>query len=631
MSKNKFRTSMTSGSGYGVTRTVNADGSVTLSGIATGSYAYNLGYYDFENVPMILSGGVSEDVYLSVWRNNAYYESDVGDGVAVSDKTGSYQIRLRFRSGADTNGITIYPMLRDATDLDPTWAPYGTFTGIVNVSKRTMSLDTAPLFDGYSGVRITVGTDDDGDPIVFFAGNENGRVLEIQNPFGTQAMANNILNDIRGYQYQPLKATGALLNPAAEIGDGISVNGVYSGLYMRATTFGQLMEANVEAPVDEEIEHEFAVETPTDRAFSRFVASTRASITLNSNEIASEVIRATTAEQTLSSNLSQTATEIRAEVTEVDNNKLNHTRTNTSFGWTLTSSGFFINKSGNVNVFTANKDGIKIQGNAEVTGKITATSGYIGNGSSGFTINSTYFANGKSSLTDNKSGVYIGTNGIALGANSAFKVTSSGAVTATNLTITGGSINLNNGAFKVTTSGAVTASNLTVTGGSININNKFRVDSQGNLYATSGTFEGNIYAKNILYGGSAGTYPGAGITGGTVGTGQLTNYCNGGVGGGVNFNSMEGETRTANVYANNVAVIGSGLCACGHHTGGWDGVGVSVGRIPVPQYATRNEYATIPVWAGGAVIGYGELNYKSVYQSAIVGYGALRTGGSDNI
>ena len=72
-----------------------------------------------------------------------------------------------------------------------------------------------------------------------------------------------------------------------------------------------------------------------------------------------------------------------------------------------------------------------------IDGAITARSGYIGNGSSGFTINNTYIGNGKTTLTDANAGVYVGTDGISLGANSTFKVDSSGNLTATSATISG--------------------------------------------------------------------------------------------------------------------------------------------------------------------------------------------------
>lgn len=364
----------------------------------------------------------------------------------------------------------------------------------VNVAKRAYDVEISQQFDGYSAVRIYVGTDDEGNAIVYEAGNTTGRTLEIKNDFGTQQMAEDILADIQGYQYQPLVAQNALLDPAAEMGDGVSVNGVYSGLFVRATTFGRLMASDISAPTDQEIAHEYSVDTAaTDRAFSRFVASTRSSISVNSTEIEAEVARATTAEENLSSritinaesitsevqratgaesNLSsritQNAESISATVTEVGK-KLDHTRNNSSFGWSLNSTSFSINANNSQSIFYADTNGIKIRGNAEVTGKITATSGYIG-GSSGFTINATAIYNGKSSLTANKAGVYIGTNGIALGSLA-----------------------------------------------SDNTHSKFQVDSAGNLYAQNGTFAGSVYAKNIKSGGSTyGYFNGSGISSNSI-------------------------------------------------------------------------------------------------------------------
>lgn len=384
----------------------------------------------------------------------------------------------------------------------------------VNVARRAYNVDIATQFDGYSGVRIFVGTDDEGNPIVYEAGNTNGRVLDINNEWGTQAMANNILSEIMGYRYQPLEAQAALINPAAEMGDGLTVNGVYTGLFERETTFGRLMASDIKAPTDEEIAHEYFTDTATsDRAFNRFVRNTKASISISATEIAAEVSRATeaeedlssritvnatsiqtevnrataaegnlstritqtsnaitaevsraiAAEQELTSQLTLTASEIRADVTEMNNAKLDHTRTNSSFGWKLTSTGFTLNASGNRKVFEANADGVKITGNGEFTGKITASEGYIGNGANGFTIRASAITNGKATLNDNYDGIYIGTDGIALGSK-----------------------------FKVDRYGNVTASNLSITGGSISIGNNFSVDSVGNMSAQSLTLRGTL-------------------------------------------------------------------------------------------------------------------------------------------
>ena len=491
----------------------------------------------------------------------------------------------------------------------------------VNISRRAKSANKAPLFEPYSKVIVHVGlSTDGGEEITYTAGDDTGRTLEVNNEWGTQQMANTILARIRGFQYQPFQAVEALVDPAVELGDGITVNGIYSGMFVQATKFGPLMKADVSAPVDEEIEHEYGFESRTDRAYTRMVAQTRSGIsmsseaitaevyratqaegalsgriTVNANSITAEVTRATTAEGTLRSSITQTAASLTAEITRAttaegnlsssiqataesittevkrakdaegtlrssitqntnsisaevtrattaEGNKLNHTYSNSSFGWQLTSTAFIL-KSNNQEVFKANSGGITVKGSGEFSGKITATSGYIGNGSNGFQISNTSISNGMTSLTDpDHDGVYIGTDGISLGKGGKFKVTSAGAVTATNLSLTGGSINIKdkfivdsqgavtatnlaitggsiklggtatNPAFSVTSAGAVTASDLSITGGSININNAFMVDSSGNLNASSGTFSGSVYAGSILSGGNYGTFDGSGIT-----------------------------------------------------------------------------------------------------------------------
>lgn len=342
-------------------------------------------------------------------------------------------------------------------------------TGKVALGKEVSSLDISPQFDAYSGVEIIVS-----DEISYLAGNRNGRVLTIQNPWGTRAQATAILNALqaKGFQYQPYTAEGAILNPAAEIGDGVTISDTYSGIYRIDREYTPLMAADIQAPQDEELDHEYPYEPKQDRIYKREIDEANAQISLNADAITAEVTNRTAAvnnlDTTLTSKINQTATSINATVTQVNNNKLDHTRTNTSFGWDLTATAFKINKSGSQNVFTADSSGITIQGNATVTGKIQATSGFIGSSASnGFTITSSAIYNGKTTRTDANNGIYIGKDGIALGANSAFTVTSAGAVTAKNLSLNGGSINLKNSSGTTVFSvlnGNVSAVNMNLSG-----------------------------------------------------------------------------------------------------------------------------------------------------------------------
>ena len=111
---------------------------------------------------------------------------------------------------------------------------------IVSLARRVSQVDVSPQFDNYSKVVIHVS-----DDTTYVAGNDTGRTLEIDNPFGTQAMANNMLQSLTGYQYQPYEAQGALLDPAAELGDAANIRGNYGGIYTRQRIFGHLGAALV--------------------------------------------------------------------------------------------------------------------------------------------------------------------------------------------------------------------------------------------------------------------------------------------------------------------------------------------------------------------------------------------------
>jgi hypothetical protein len=102
-------------------------------------------------------------------------------------------------------------------------------------------------------------------------------------------------------------------------------------------------------------------------------------------------------------------------------------------GATFSNSGtFFDLDNGSI---TSKNFAIDAGGNVTIAGKITATSGYIGDDNNGFTIakndvGTYYLSNGQTSLdsTSKASGVYIAPDGIALG-NGAFKVDKDGNVT----------------------------------------------------------------------------------------------------------------------------------------------------------------------------------------------------------
>lgn len=182
--------------------------------------------------------------------------------------------------------------------------------------------------------------------------------------------------------------------------------------------------------------------------------------------------------------------------------------------------------------------------NGEFTGKVTATSGYIG-GSDGWTIESTYIYNGKPSYSSGNSGIYIGTDGIALSDSTHYvKAGKNGQLSCNNILATGGTIGgwtingnkIYAGDGSSVKTSVMQAPSSTITwvfaagGGSHSsyYDCPFRVDKEGNLYATSATIEGTITATDGTIGGcsiSNGTLQiaAANVTSGTFNSARIPN------------------------------------------------------------------------------------------------------------
>lgn len=283
----------------------------------------------------------------------------------------------------------------------------------VYIGKNLRKFERAPQFLGYTKVVLQVS-----DEIEYSAGTDTGRTLTLVNPWGTQKRAEEILAQIKGYSYQPYSASGAIVDAAAELGDAVSVNGVHGGVYALTRHYGGIQFSDLNAPGDEEIDHEYPYKSPHDRRVTRQFREVRASLSIQADRIAAEVEERKSSMESVMGELSVQAGQISAKVNKTGGDA-------SGFGWELDEKSWTI-RSNNSVVLKATKDGV------EIIGKITATSGKIG----GFDItqNSLSFNNHTWGGT-NSTGVYIGPNGIQLGKN--FRVDSSGNLTAASGTFTG--------------------------------------------------------------------------------------------------------------------------------------------------------------------------------------------------
>lgn len=367
-----------------------------------------------------------------------------------------------------------------------------------NLRRSVSSLEKQDVFDGYTKVVISVS-----DDVEYSAGTDTGRTLTIVCPWGTQAMAETLLSRVRGFQYQPFTASGSHLDPSVELGDGVTVGKVYSGVFTKDVSHGPLYTADISAPGGEKINYQYEYKSPQERKVERQNREIRASLSVQADRITQEVTERQSQTEELRSTLNVHAQQIDAKVAKEGGDDAS------DFWWKLLSTGWNVG-TGSKTVFSVKKTG------AYVSGEIRATSGKIG----GFDIQQNYLSyNGQTWGGTNTTGAYIGVSGIQLGKN-------------------------------------------------------FKVDMQGNLTASSGTFTGNVYAGNIQYGSSAGYLSGSGISSGSISGNRLvantvtTAYTSGGINTSLGYadfaNGVFGGWNTANYMK-----VANGRFYLGDYAGGW--------------------------------------------------------------
>lgn len=167
----------------------------------------------------------------------------------------------------------------------------------VNLGLSVRDLDESPDYDPITCVRLITGTDSNGNDIVYIAGDPNvkpGRTLDVENhlirdSMTGQAVVDNIYQTVQGYVYKPFSAAGAIIDPVAEIGDGVSIDEVYSVLADIETTFSPLMSATIGAPAGSDVDHEYPYESSEQRQFAQATEELRTALIVEQGKISSIV------------------------------------------------------------------------------------------------------------------------------------------------------------------------------------------------------------------------------------------------------------------------------------------------------------------------------------------------------
>lgn len=246
---------------------------------------------------------------------------------------------------------------------------------VEDLGTRIQSLKTSPLLDAIGRIEIYATEDD------YFAYPESstGLTLSFDCPWGSEAMAQGVYNMLRGYVYRPFEATGALLSPAVELGDGVTIIGVLRNIYKQDITFGHLLSSDIAAPSDEEIEHEYHY-TSTEKKLARQVSKLTSELRVTAESISGlvEDVEGNYAE------FQQTAEELTARVESAEGTATEAQQTAEGFSQRITDA------EGNIVEIEASMEGVAytssladgttvINGGCITTGTIDASKATISN------------------------------------------------------------------------------------------------------------------------------------------------------------------------------------------------------------------------------------------------------------
>ena len=271
---------------------------------------------------------IDENTYVS-----SPYAKIVDESKWATKGNGKYEFAYDLDTGKWKSGSTVYT-------ADELLESYG-------IELYFYSEETEDGFSdkGKVGDTITVVLARDSDPDANEKMNlslqcqltRSGSTLETSCPLSKQSdrqtIADNLLKKMYNYSYQPFTATEAVIDPAAELGDGITAYGVYSGIYQQDLTFNTLMASNISAPVDEEVDEEMEYKESQDRIYSRHFAEIAAEFMIKSDEIEARVTKEGTGD---------------------------------GFSWSLVYDAFTI-KKGSQEVMKVDGDGLTVRGTVYAT------------------------------------------------------------------------------------------------------------------------------------------------------------------------------------------------------------------------------------------------------------------------
>lgn len=144
--KNLLDNQAESSTSFGITYTVNDDGTIDLDGTCTFAFSINIGSLDLKSANEYVlngcpSGGGSHSYKLTISNlDMSTTFVDIGNGVTVTPPSdGNYEVSFNIARGVTFDNVKLKPMVRLFSETDDTYVPY---SNICPISGRTSATIT---------------------------------------------------------------------------------------------------------------------------------------------------------------------------------------------------------------------------------------------------------------------------------------------------------------------------------------------------------------------------------------------------------------------------------------------------------------------------------------------------------
>lgn len=449
----------------GITWTVNADGSVTAKGTADGSTRFLFTHCELEDpVPTVTldqtklyfisgcpeNGSVNSTywiggrTYTSIDDPDGSYGSvfyDEGEGVALLANSKYISVYAQIADGytCPAEGITFYPMLEVGTERHEyvsTHEGTGALMDRISVAESyikveadNIEMQVAELDDSLDGNGIIGRINLNSTTAQIEASNIDliGAVT-IEGLHSTAKTALMASNGYRAVYYRSNSSTTPPITSSTSIGTSDDTDNVWTDRMPRPKKNRYFFTADIYTNIDGNKNIVGPRPIPNLDYTSKWANSNDATyidganIYTGSITAAQIAANAVTAEKISVTDLQAIGATIGGFTIDSDAIRSN-TKTSVAAGAiALSNSDFSRSINGTTRSlrfaiggnFGVSNSGVVYANSADLTNVIART-GYIGNGSSGFTLTSTSLYNAKPSIDSGTSGIYIGTDGISLG------------------------------------------------------------------------------------------------------------------------------------------------------------------------------------------------------------------------